>query len=1042
VTSANTSTNFLVINVLGTFCIKWDSQPVRLPTQKIENLLVFLLLHPGIHSREKLATLFWGESPHENARRSLRQALTILRSYFGEQLILSDRESVRIDQSFPINMDLWEFVEKAQLFMNDLSITSDPFDSTLYPDDLLIDWYDDWLLSLREYYRKIYIDVMLRSVELLRTQSEYHRAIYYAQQILKIDATNERSHQHLMFCFITTGNRDHALRQYETCQRVLQEELNVQPTLETTSLYYWIKESVSSVPSQAAKITNLPIPISSFIGRSQELTQIKQLLSTRRLVCLTGAGGSGKTRLAIHAATDLIDAYHDGIWWVEFASVTEPSLVPAAVARALGMEVKGQTPVIEAILKFLHKRQLLLVLDNCEHLIDAIAKLVTILLNNCERLKILATSRESLGVMGELVWTASTLPVPEEGKISLVNIAMQYEAVQLFVERTSAILPGYKLSETDAVPVSKICQRVDGIPLAIELAAARMKIMSAEQIETRLDDLFTLHISSSRTMPDRHRTLRATLDWSYELLSEEEQNLFCRLSVFSEGWTIEAAESVCSGKGIEQRKILELLAHLVDKSLITKDRWRARYRMLETMKAYTRQRLMEKGEFDWVLQCYLDYLLKLAEMADEKIRGPEQLYWLERVKQEEDNLTGALEWSLNNDANIRAGINIVCALTWYWATIGEFITARYWFEQALGKSERLGRTATRAKILFNAGFLSAFGLYYLNPSEQQDVIGKSLDIWDELGSDYTVERGKCLFTLGFIQKTDFDDKRGFELFNEGVEIFKSTEQTWWQAWALNISVMMRNDASVQEIRSILQEEAFLWKKVGDRSGLAIQMMDLGVLAMEEGDFIEAERYLLDSLSIFKELGSKGYLFQILRDLGTVKWGLKQYKHAENYYKECIPFAQMIGWDFILAIIYLRLGFVLLDQNKIIEAGSYLTQALVKSGELDRKKWLILCVGGFAALAVKQNLPSLAARWMGAFIANNQLNDEQPDHSHKQKYPLVRMEIDLYQRLCREKMAAETFKQAWNSGHALTLDEAIEEISRIHFYEKPNVGNIK
>jgi predicted ATPase/DNA-binding SARP family transcriptional activator len=1041
VTSSNTSIGHLVVYVLGTFHIKRGSHFIRLPTQKIENLLVFLLLNPGIHTREKLATLFWGDSSHENARRSLRQALTNLRSFINEGLILSDRESVGIDSSFPIRVDLWEFEEQAQHFVNDLCLTSEPFDSTLYPNDLMIDCYDDWLLPLREHYRKIYIDVMLRSVELLRARSEYNLAINYAQQILKIDASNERSHQHLMFCFITTGKHHQALRQYETCQKVLQQELNVQPTRETKLLYYWIKDSASSVPSQASKITNLPIPVSSFIGRNQELTQIKQLLSTRRLVTLTGAGGSGKTRLAIHAATDVIDAYQDGVWWVELAPVSEPSLVPVAVARALGMEVKGQQPVIDAILQFLHRQQLLLVLDNCEHVINATAKLVNTLLTNCEGTKILATSREALGVMGEQVWTAPTLPTPEAGKICLANIAMQYESVQLFVERTGAILPGYLLSDTDAVSVTQICQRLDGIPLAIELAAARMKIMSAEQIQTRLDDRFTLLTSNSRTIPDRHRTLRATLDWSYELLSEEEQNLFCRLSVFSESWTIESAESVCTGKGIEKGRILEPLVHLVDKSLITKDRWGTRYRMLETMKAYARERLIEKGELERVLQRHLDYLLHMVEIADEKIRGSEQFAWLERIKQEGDNLVGALEWSLNNDGNINAGIDIVSALTWYWAMVGEFITARYWIAQALAKSDKLGKTASRAKILFNAGFLSAFGLLYLNPSEQLDVIGKSLDIWDELGSNYTLERGKCLFTLGFIQKTDFDDDRGFELFNNGVEIFKSMEETWWQAWAVNTSLMMKNDASNQLKRSILQEEAILWKKVGDRSGLAIQMMDLGVLAMEEGNYLEAERYLQDSLSILKKMGSKGYMFQIFRDLGTVKWGMKQYNQAENYYKESIPLAQMIGWDFFLALIYLQLGGVLLGQNKIVEAENFLTQALVKSEEIDRKEWILLCVGEFAALAVNRNLPSLAARWFGAYVANNQLDSEQPGTSYRQKYPLVRMEIEFYYRQCSEKMTAEKFEQAWNAGTAMTLDEVVEEISRMHLHEEPNARKI-
>jgi predicted ATPase/DNA-binding SARP family transcriptional activator len=1026
VESTSHPVSHLCVHLLGTFSIELNNVSIRLPTRKIETLLAYLILHPGKQTREKLSALLWGDSSQADARASLRQALAILRRQIDKNIVLADREYVQANSSFPSWVDTLEFEEKAQRFLAEQSLPPEPFDDELYPGDLLPEYYDNWILSLREHYRTLYIDVMLRSVEQLRARSEYARAIEYAHRILDMDAANEYAHQHLMFCYITSGDRQKALQQYEACQIALREEFEVEPARETRALFHWIKESSPSIPIQAAKITNLPIPISSFVGRARELTQIKQLVSTKRLVTLTGAGGSGKTRLAIHAATDLIDAYQEGVWWVELAHLSEASLVPYAVASALGMEVETQQSITEAIIHFLRTRKVLLVLDNCEHLIAASAQLVDALLHACEKLKILATSREALRVKGEQVWAAPTLSVPESAAISEVDQVMRSESVQLFVERTRAVRSEFVLSEGNVMTVAQICQRLDGIPLAIELAAARMKMMSTDQIAARLDDRFGLLTSSARIPDDRHRTLRAVVDWSYDLLSEDERLLFNRLSVFAGGWTIETAEAICSGEGIQAKMVLDLLAHLVDKSLISVDRSGERYTMLETMKAYGLEKLAETGQQEWIVQRHLDYFLELAETADKKLRDSEQLTWLGQVKREPSNLNIAIERSLNNSITVEKGIRLVCAMAYYWGIVGDVNTSRYWLGKAVNESEPLGRTATRARILFNMGYWSAFTLFELSASEQQVLLEASLDIWNKLGEDYLTEKAKCLMTLGYILKKDFNDDRGFTLLNESIEIFRERQQTWWQAWALHVSTVMYADSPPEEIRRILEKEDVLWHEIGDRIGLANQKWDLGALALKLGDYNGAEKCLQDSLALFEEMDSRGFIIQIFRDLGSVMRGLKQYDQAEWYYKECIPYIALTGMDFRYSITYLGLGFIALRKSNPADAEKYLFQTLEVSLEMEIKERIILSIGGFAALEVLRGNLTRAARYFGIYSAHYEAFEKLP-RKGLFSCPVTIQDIEHFLRLCQGQLEYEAFEPAWNTGKALTLDDAVEEI---------------
>ena len=427
----------------------------------------------------------------------------------------------------------------------------------------------------------------MQQTQALRSRSEYDRAIETAHRLLATDPANERAYHHLIFCFIALGNRPAALEAYSQCVRALEEELAVAPSPETKALYEWIKQTPSESPSLASRITNLPIPLTTFIGRQREMAEVKRVLKdeggrlkdeTReqnsiphssfiRLVTLTGAGGTGKTRLAIQVGADLIDTFHDGVWWVDLSVLADPALVPDSVAKALGLEEVADRPLFETIAQFIYAKHLLLVLDNCEHLIAACSQFAGTWLTACPNLKILATSREPLGLTGEVVWQVPTLSTPAPFWLSAAQLWLSYESVRLFVERARAVKSDFALTDQNAASVAQICRRLDGIPLALELAAARVILLTPEEISARLGDRFDLLTHGSRTALPRQQTLRALIDWSYNLLSEDERCLFRRLSVFTGGFTLEAAQAL-GREVVPASGLLDPLARLVVKSLV------------------------------------------------------------------------------------------------------------------------------------------------------------------------------------------------------------------------------------------------------------------------------------------------------------------------------------------------------------------------------------------------------------------------------------------------------------------------------------------
>ncbi|HZT40750.1 MAG TPA: adenylate/guanylate cyclase domain-containing protein, partial [Chthonomonadaceae bacterium] len=387
---------------------------------------------------------------------------------------------------------------------------------------------------------------------------------------------------------------------------------------------------------------NLPLHITSFIGREQEMAEVKNLLAGTRLLTLVGLGGAGKTRLALAIGAEVLEEYPDGVWLVELAPLSEPGLVPPAVASTLNLQEEPGRALLQTLTTALKCRRMLLVLDNCEHLLSACATFADTLLRACPQVKILATSREVLGIAGETVYRVPPLALPDPDRLPSIELLMQFEAVRLFLDRATAVSTAFSITSENASAVARLCCQLDGLPLAIELAAARVRAMPVEQVASRLDDRFRLLTGGSRTALPRQQTLRALIDWSYDLLDESEKCLLRRLSVFTGGWTLEAAEAVCGADGED---VLDLLTSLVDKSLVVYEEQgdQGRYRMLETVRQYGRERLADTDpEAASVGQLHAEYYLSLAEQAAAQLLGPEQQRWLARLEREQDNLRAVL----------------------------------------------------------------------------------------------------------------------------------------------------------------------------------------------------------------------------------------------------------------------------------------------------------------------------------------------------------------------------------------------------------------
>ena len=651
-----------------------------------------------------------------------------------------------------------------------------------------------------------------------------------------------------------------------------------------------LRRDFPALRSLEATPNNLPMQLTSFVGRERELAEIKTLLGTTRLLTLVGVGGIGKTRLSLQVGADVMDDYPDGTWFVELASLTDARLVPQMVASVLGVKEEAGHPVVEALMKYVRDRRLLLIVDNCEHVVHACAELAEALLKSGPSVTVLASSREHLHIAAEAAYPVPTLAVPNPQDKIAHEALTRYEGVRLFVDRAMAVQPAFKVTPQNAPAIAEICGHLDGIPLAIELAAARVRALSVENIAARLSDRFRLLTTGNRSALPRQQTLRALIDWSYDLLTERERTLFRRLAVFAGGFTLEAAEAVCAGGDLDGRDVLDLLTALVEKSLVVAETDRTRYRLLETVRQYARERLDESDEPGTVRTRHLDFYLVLAEDARPGLAGPEHAAWLARLDLERENLLSAHAWCDHASGGGEMGLKLVYGLQSYFVNRG---VLELWLRvvvDALTRGGAQARSLVRSRALFSAGWL---GCYMGRYGEAQEYLEESQAIAREIGDKRRIAAVLQPLALALSGQGNLEAARGHA--EEALALEQESGSKHQVAAALNaLAQIHRLERDLDRAEPLYERVVTLAREAGQRENVAIGLLNIAMVAIGRGLTERARLLLLDTIAIAEEIGSKPAGQCALDVSGGLASGRGEWEHAARFYGAAEAQAKQTG----------------------------------------------------------------------------------------------------------------------------------------------------
>ncbi len=640
--------------------------------------------------------------------------------------------------------------------------------------------------------------------------------------------------------------------------------------------------------ASGVQFINLPSQLTPFIGREREVEEVRQRLlhPDVRLLTLTGSGGVGKTRLGLEVARQNMDQYAEGICFVALAPISDPALVPSVIAQALQVKQRAGQSVAEALGQYLQKRQHLLILDNFERLLEAGPPLAQ-LLAACPRLKVLITSRVVLRLQGEHSYEVPTLMLPPAGYQPSLEQLDRYDGIRLFAERAAS--SQFRITPENAAAVTELCRRLDGLPLAIELAAARVRLLLPDAMLARLDNRLALLMGGARDVPDRQRTLRATLDWSYDLLSVAERSLFAHLAVFVGGWSLEAAESVCDAD--DEAEVLHHMSALVDKSLVKQRadiQHEARFTMLETVREYALERLEESGELERLRRRHAAYFLKMAEEAELALQGPLQAAWLDRLETEHDNFRAALSWSLTSQGDTEMGLRLTGALSHFWYVRGHHSESRMRLQSALERSS--DAITARAKVLFGAGQLAWFqGELVRANTLLKESLTLYRDLEDEAGAAY------ALLFLGRTAISQGDYGQGAALVEESLTLFHQQGNMWGSAWALIVlGAGALSEGSVDWAAATFEESLTLYKNLENMQGMALALIYLGRAAHMQGEVVRSNAILEESLALFKDLGDSRGVAEVLLELGRVARAQGNYMRSLKLCRESLVLSHKLG----------------------------------------------------------------------------------------------------------------------------------------------------
>jgi predicted ATPase/DNA-binding XRE family transcriptional regulator len=746
--------------------------------------------------------------------------------------------------------------------------------------------------------------------------------------------------------------------------------------------------------------SNLPSLFTSFIGRENEQREVINLLKQNRLVTLAGAGGMGKTRLAIQVGHQLLQDYPDGVWFVPLDSFSNPSRIPQTVASAFGIRESVDAQVSETLKRFLQRKNILLILDNCEHLLDACAQLILLLLTHCPKLSILTTSREILKMEGEAVYYLPPLSSPEES--ASLEIMDQYESVQLFVERAALTHSSFQLTEENVRTITNICRRVDGIPLAIELIAARLNILKVDEILNQLQESFAVLANNRRTTLSRHQSLQASIDWSWSLLSDPEQVFLRQLSIFTGGWTLESAQAVCDGNA------LDLTNALAQKSLIIVEQeleHQTRYHFHDILRQYTYEKLVESGEEETVRIRHLAYFLKLSEQIEFGLRGNQHWKWTVRAIDEGDNLRAALEQAYKID--IEAGLNIASRLQVVWERY-DVREGLYWLSKFLQDPESKQYPYARARALCAQGWL----LVWSQQFQQSCLVAEQALSLFQTCNDRPGEID-ALLLLAVTNSHTEDQDEGTKRYQQALALAQLIGDIWRQAKIY--SLMGWHKPDYQRSLAYFKKSVALFREAGDQRSLADSLNSISNLVLGNAEIELAQKYL-DEAKLLFPMDEIDIWTQFLTE-GIISLAQGDYEQAHTFLQEALVNAEKLGsrHDYLWAQVYL--GYLALRRGNHHKA----RELFAETAQVFQKKHftigVVFALEGIADLFTAMNNPETAARLIGwADATRDVIEDPRP--------LLEQANVDKVIDACISMMGEAAFSHAYDQGQTITMDEAV------------------
>jgi predicted ATPase/DNA-binding SARP family transcriptional activator/Tfp pilus assembly protein PilF len=995
-------------------------------SRKHARMLLLLLLSAPEHwlPRDAIIEALWPTSSPDSAVKSFYVAVHSLRRSL-EPALRSGRESSYIDISDEIvrlvpgsvaTVDVEEFERALQAIDGDrrqhLATAL-----ALYAGDFLADEpYLDWPAARREQLRWQWREAVLEYARLEREADQPLLAIPAIERVLSSDPTDEAAYYALMSALAAAGRREEALRQFDRCATVLHVELGARPGEETCALAEYIRAmpiTRSTPQTERPRIGSLPAPPNPMIGRGRDVEELLDLLCNAdvRLVTITGPGGVGKTRLALEAASLAADEFVDGTGFVSLAPVRDPALVLPVIAQSLGLELSSDDSPLNVMQSALQDRKMLLVLDNFEQILEE-APIVAELLAGCPELTVLATSREPLHLRPEHEFPLLPLPVPDPARAMTAAGLSRYAAAELFVQRAIAVKRDFALTDRNAPDIGLLCARLDGLPLAIELAAARIRHLDPDQLVAGLTHRFELLADGYRDLPPRQRTMRTAISWSYDLLAPAEQGLFRHLSIFTGGFTIDAAIRL-AGDRSNQHDVSALVAALADKGLlrIEGDADAPRFDMLETIRQFGLDMLAASGELSEIERAHTEWFVELAERAQPELTGPDQGAWFDRLNIEQANFRAALERAVR-DPDDQLALRLTASLWRFWWSVGSAREGRGWVEQALA-IQHPSPPALRARALYAGGELSeALGDYDRANSWYEEALHLRQEAEDDAGA------AEVLNGMGLIARNRGELDRAEELHERALSILQRTEQRRAIASTLN------NLGAVAYFRGDIEQTASCWNQaldvvraIEDDRALIGLLGNLGALALMQNDPQRAISLHEEGLGIARRIGDVNGITQGLVNLAGALYEHGEVANAAPIYEEALERCREtanVGSEAI----------VLYDLGKIAENNGDLPAALGRFAESLTLFWNARNLPGAAACLerigiVFGDVPNQAVRLLAAAVAIREKTGaarDTVDHG----------EFERELEALRTGLGETAFSRAWSAGSLLSAEDAVAE----------------